>query len=268
MWINGRDPSVDGWSITGLTNWMTVPGVDRATVSIPGIVGTLPAVMGAIGPRQMELTLEPTAALAAVTDRDGMVLDALKDRLRGLLWLRFDDAPTRVVRAVCTGLTVDPLESHTVFSVPTIRVRVMLTAYDPASYDTEPTVLELATTPRELTLGDLPSVAILRWGGAWSSSTSRTFTLRDAGGGARHVMTITTSSTGSLASTDHLEIDFVRRYLTKVEANGTRTNVADWYASSTWPVFDPAYQHRGETGATAEISAGTAQLTYRNAYGL
>ncbi len=268
MWINGRNPADDGWSVMTISGWMIGATSDRPVAGMPGVAAVMPALSATVSPRTLSMTLEPTAALTAITDRDAAVL-TLKDRLRGLVWLRFDDAPTRVVRAVCTAFSVESAESFTVFTVPTVRVVISLTAYDPISYDTEPRVIALASTPTEVPLGDMASTPVIRWGGSWSSSTSRTLILRDAGGVARHTMTVTTSSTGSLASTDHLEIDVARRYLTKVEDDGTRTNVADWYASSTWPVFDPAFQDRSNSRfATVEISAGTAQLTYRRAYGL
>lgn len=266
MWINGRDLDDDGWTLTGLAGWMAGASVQRGVTALQNIGGVVPNSQYTVDQRTMPVTFE--RSLTSITDRDA-ALYTLQDRLRGLLWVRFDDAPARVVRCIATPLVVEPMAEVTVFSVAAIRVRCTLIAYDGASYDTEPQVRALATTPVEIPLGTLPSGGIVTWGGAWTATTARTLILRDAGGVARTTMTVTAPSGESLASTDFLEIDLLRRYVTKVTSAGVRTNEYDWYTSGDWITLDPAYQDRAATRyATLEISAGTAQITYRKAYAL
>ena len=267
MWINGRDLDDDGWTLTGIADWMAAFPRTRGATAIPNISGVAPNTQRTAEARQIPLTFEKE--LTAITDRDAAV-KTLQDHLqRGLLWMRFDDAPTRVVRGEAGPVRIEPMADIVAFSVSTIRARVTVTCYDGASYDTEPQVRALATTPTEVPVGTLPSTPIVRWGGAWTATTARTLIYRDAGGVARATMTFTAPSGESLASTDHLEIDLGRRYVTKVTSAGTRTSEFDWYTSGDWIVIDPAYQDRaGSRYGTLEISAGTAQITYRRAYAL
>jgi len=266
VWINGRDLSSDSWTLIGLSGWMQGVDTRRGVTAIPGVGGVVPGSQQTAEPRSIALAFR--RALTALTDRDAAV-NTLTDRLSGLLWVRFDDAPARVVRCVSGSVRVSPANAAGAFAVATIEAAVTLTAYDGASYDTEPQIRALATTPVEIPLGTLPSGGIVYWGGAWTATTARTLILRDAGGVARTTMTVTAPSGESLASTDYLEIDLARRYVTKVTSAGVRTNEYDWYTSGDWITLDPAYQDRAGTRyATLEVSAGTAQITYRKAYAL
>lgn len=266
MFSNGRDLAADGWILIAIGDWMRAPTFNRSVIALPGIAGVIPGAQQTTDPRTIELTFR--RYLTSILDRDSAVL-TLKDRLRGKLWVRFDDAPTRVIRAVAGPVLVRPTHALTPFSVATIEATVTLTCYDAASYDTEPRILALATTPTEIPLGDLPSIARIMWGGAWTATTVRTLILRDVGGVPRQTITFTAPTGKSLASTDHHEILTGKRYVTKVTSGGTRTNEYDWYTSGGWLVLDPAFQDRDRTRyATVEISAGTAQIIYRKAYGL
>lgn len=269
MWINGWDPENDGWDVTGLSGWMSGPAIQRGSTAIPNIAGVLPNTQYATETRVIAVTLEKN--LTAITDRDAS-LYTLQDRLRGKLWVRFDDAPNRVVRCVASATSVEPMEEITVFSVAAIRVRFTFICYDGFSYDSEPRILALATTPVEVPMGTAPSVITVMWGGAWSATTSRTITYRDTGGVARSVGTFTAPSGKSLGSTDHLVIDSGKGYVTKVASDGTRTASEDWGDDSVGlPVgsLDPALQDRANSRyGTLEISAGTAQIIYRKAYWL
>ena len=269
MWINGWDPENDGWDITGLSGWMAGAPQQRGVTPIPNVGGVVPNSQYNTETRQIAVVMEKD--LSAITDRDAAMY-TLQDRLRGLLWVRFDDAPTRVVRCVATPVTVEPMAEVTVFSVAAIRVRFTFICYDGASYDSEPRVLALSTTPTEIPMGTLPSRAIVTWGGTWNSGDVRTITLRDAGGTARSVGTFTAPAGESLTSTDYIEMNFDTFYLTQVEDDGTRTDVTGWpitVAGLSPGILDPAFQDRANGRyATIEVSAGTAQIIYRKAYAL
>jgi hypothetical protein len=266
MWVDGRNLQDDGWYLIGLTDWMRGVSLARSVTAIPGLYGVAPGTLQSAEPRN--ITLQFRKYLTSITDRDAAVL-TFKDRLRGQRSVRFDDAPTRVVRCEASQPIFTAAEGAPAFAVSTIEASVTLTCYDGASYDTEPRILALATTPTEIPLGDLPISARILWGGAWSASTSRTLTVRDAAGNVRNVMTFTAPSGESLSSTDHHEIHTGKRYITKVTSAGTRTPEYDWYTSGTWLVLDPAWQDRANGRyLTAEVSAGTAQLISRRAYAL
>lgn len=272
MWINGRDPISDGWTLTGISNWYGGLAEQRSTTSIPGVAAVLPgSQLSVSGARAITLTfttIPGVGGLSSLTNRDTFA-NVLADLLSGVLWVRFDDAPTRVVRGEVTSLSFRSAVEGAAFGVPSLEATATLTCYDNASYDTEPRVVTLGTSPVEVPLGTLPSVGRISWGAAWTSATARTITLRDAGGVARYVMTFTAPAAESLSSTEFLEVDTGRRYVTKVTGAGLRTNEYDWYTSGGWLVLDPAWQARAATRfATLEVSAGTAQLVYRRAYAL
>lgn len=266
MWVNGRNLQDDGWYLIELADWMRGVSLTRSATPIPGLAGVAPGTLQSAEARTISLKFRKY--LTTIADRDAAAL-TFKDRLRGRLSVRFDDAPTRVVRCEASLPAFDAADQAPAFAVSTIEATVTLTCHDGASYDTEPRILALSTTPTEIPLGDLPIAARIMWGGAWSATTSRTLTVRDAAGNARIVMTFTAPSGESLASTDHHEIHTGKRYITKVTSAGTRTPEYDWYTSGTWLALDPAWQDRANGRyLTGEISAGTAQLISRRAYAL
>lgn len=266
MYLNGRDPITDGWIPIALSGWMSGPVVRRGARAIPDTTGVIPSLRQTPDPRTIRLRLR--RYLSVLADRDAAQL-ILQDRLSGLLHVRFDDAPTRVVRCVASLPQFQPVHEITAFSIATIEAEVLLTCYDGASYDTEPRVLALSTTGVEIPLGSLPSAGVISWGGAWTATTSRTLIIRDHGGVARVTQTLTAPTGESLGATDFLELLTAPRYVSKVTSAGTRTAEEEWVPGVTWIALDPAWQHRTEARSlTLEISAGTAQITYRKAYAL
>lgn len=266
MWVNGRNLQDDGWYLIGLADWMRGVSLTRSATAIPGLAGVAPGTLQSSEARTIALRFRKY--LTTIADRDAAAL-TFKDRMRGQLSVRFDDAPTRVVRCEASQPAFEAADQAPAFAVSTIEATVTLTCYDGASYDTEPRILALSTTPTDIPLGDLPVAVRLTWGGAWSATVARTCTVRDAAGNARAVLTLTAPSGESLSATDHHEIHTGKRYITKVTSAGVRTPEGDWYTSGAWLVLDPAWQDRANGRyLTAEISAGTAQLTYRKAYAL
>lgn len=266
MWINGRDLASDSWTLVGLGDWLGGVTLERSGLAVPSVAGAVPSTAQTSGARR--ITMRFRRRLTVLTDRDAALLTLL-DRTRGLCWVRFDDAPTRVIRGEFSKPRAVPVANVGALTEPTIEAEVTFTAYNAASYDTEPRVLVLGTSAVEVPLGDLASGGVFCWGAAWSAGVTRTLTLRDAGGVARWTGTFTTPSGESLASTEFLEVNLWRRYLTKVTGPGVRTNAYHWFASGVWPLLDPAYQSRAAARyATLEASAGTLQLTSRRAYAL
>lgn len=272
MFINGRDPEHDGWIPIQLSGWRAGMAVSRAVTAIPNVGGVSPSTVQQAAPREIKMGFR--RRLSALGDRDA-ALSTLATLLSGQLFVRFDDSPDRLVQCYAAPIRVDAVHEIAVFATPTFEVSVVLVCYDGASYDVEPRVVALTTTPVDIPLGTLPSTFFLLWGGAWSAGASRTLTLRDAAGTVRSTMTFTAPSIAagdpadeSLGSSDVLEVDISRRYVTKL-ASSVRTNQYDWYASGGWIGLDPAYQDlENSRYASLEASAGTAQIIYRRAYAL
>jgi hypothetical protein len=266
MLINGRDLATDGFTLIQLTGWSSPPAWQRSTAALPNIHGVVPALWTSVEPRQITVGVRYYCTTLAA--RQGALL-TLQDRLTGLLTLRFDDWTDRVVRGVASAIRVTSMDPGGAFAIPGIEMAFTITAYDGASYDAEPRVLALTTTPTAVALGTLPSAGLIRLDGAWTSSTARTVTFRAASGVSQGTLTLTAPSTASLAAGDGLEIDLGRQYVTKVTAAGVRTNAYAWKTAGAWFALDPAYADRAATQyATLEVSTGTGSLLYRPAYAL
>lgn len=261
MWINGRNPADDSWTLIGLTGWMSGVPLARPAVPLSGVYGVIPGLQQSAAARTITLTFR--CMLTAITARDAAIA-TLKSRLRGLLSVRFDDAPSRVVRCEAQPPVFSPDTPGTELSVSTIDATVTLTCYDGASYDIEPRVLVITSTPTVVPLGDLPAHGHLLWSGAWTATTNRYATLRTVGGETVSVLLLQAPSGESLASTDFIEIDLSRRYITKVDSAAARTNQYDWrIANPNWLRLDPTFGP-----VTLDVDAGAAVLLYRRAYAL
>lgn len=266
MLINGRDLDLDGFTLIALSGWSSPPSWQRAITALPDVHGVIPATRTTVDVRQMRMAIR---IMCATLGERQTKLQALQDRLSGLLTLRFDDWPTRIVRAVAGAITVTSVDPGGAFAIPSIEVAVPLIAYDGASYDAEPNVIALTTTPAAIPVGTLPTTGVVRLDGSWSTGASRTLTVRHANGQSVATLTLTAPTGQSLAATDVLEIDLARRYITKVTGAGARTNAYSWKASGAWFAIDPAWAHRSASRTpTLELSTGTGTLLCRPAYAL
>lgn len=267
MLYNGRDLTSDGWYTIAVSQWLDGPKIQRASVPIPGVAGVIPATRAMVGERALNCTVR--AYPSTLADR-ATLLRTLQDRIySGLLAVRTDDWTDRIVRCVAGPLTVVPAVPTAVFASAVIDASFTLSAYDGASYDAEPRVLVLSTSPTALALGTLPSHGIIQLTGAWSAGVSRTLTLRNAGGVAVATLVLTAPTGKSLTSSEFLELDCTRRYITHVTSAGVRTNAYAWKSGGTWFALDPAHADRANgRDATFETSAGVGVFFYRRAYAL
>lgn len=271
--INGRTLASLGVSGRALSGWLDAPAVQRQTTVIPGLLGVAPSPIMTSTAREIKLTLN--VPVASLTGR-AAALNTLTDALSGLLTLRFDDTPGRIVRAVAGPLTVASIAPNASMNEigKNLIVSVSFLAYDAASYDAEPLALVLGSTPVQVKLGTLPSPGILQWSGSWSTSASRTLTYRGVNGIAYGEMVFTAPaapeySPDSLSSSEFLEIDFARQYITHVTNTGVRTKAYDWLTSGQWFAPDPTDAYRaGDQWPTLDVSAGVGFFLYRRAYAL
>lgn len=271
--INGRTLASLGVSARALEGWLDAPTTQRQTTVIPGLLGVAPSPITTSAAREIKLTLN--VPVNALTGR-AAALNTLQDALSGLLTLRFDDTPGRIVRAVAGPLTVASIAPRIAMneSGRNLIVSVPFLCYDAASYDAEPVPLVLGSTPVPIKLGTLPSPGILQWSGSWSTSASRTLTYRGVNGIAYGEMVFTAPaspeySPSSLSSSEFLEIDFARQYITHVTNAGVRTRAYDWLTSGEWFAPDPTHGYRaGDQWPTLDVSAGVGLYLYRRAYAL
>ena len=267
MLVDGRDLASDGFDLIKLSGIYRGPEVRRDSSAAPDTAGQFVGIRQTVGPRDIQCVYR--CQLTALAQRQAKIT-TLQDRLGGLLTLRFSDWTDRIVRAVCTSFVpAPPDDPDNIYAVSTLDIAVTLTAYNAASYSAEPRIVALTTSPANVQLGTLPSVGIIQLAGAWTSSTSRTITIRNAAGQVVSSMALTAPSTDSLSSSEFLEVDTVRRYITKVSATGVRTNAYSWKPSGAFVVLDNVGGDRANSRyVTAEVSTGTAVLIYRLAYGL
>jgi hypothetical protein len=266
MLINGRDLDLDGFLLVGLSGWASPPAWQRTVTALPDVHGVVPATRTTVDVRQMRMVVR---IMCSTLSERQTKLQTLQDRISGLLTLRFDDWPGRVVRALAGAISVASVDPGGAFAIPAIEVTIPLVAYDGASYDAEPRVLALTTTPAAVSVGTLPSTGVLRLDGSWSAGASRTVTVRHANGQSTATLTFTAPTGQSLAAADVLEIDLSRRYVTKVTGAGVRTNAYSWKASGNWFGVDPAWGDRATSRfPTLELSTGTGTFLYRPTYAL
>jgi hypothetical protein len=271
--INGRSLASLGVTARALEGWLDGPVVQRESTVIPNLLGVSPSPVMTGAARQIRLTVN--VPVAGLTSRAAAIA-TLQDALTGLLTLRFDDTPGRIVRAVAGPLTVASISDRASMNAlgANMIASVVFLATDNASYDAEPLPVVLGSTPAEIELGTLPSPGIIQWSGSWSTSASRTLTYRGVNGIAYGSMVFTAPATpeyspSSLSSSEFLEIDLGRQYITHVTNTGARTRAYDWLASGSWFVPEPADARRSAgRWPTLDVSAGVGLFLYRKAWAL
>lgn len=266
--INGKTLASLGVTPRELTGWLDGPALLHATTAIPNVVGVYAATATTTAARELRLTV--VASLSALTDRAAK-LATLKDAVAGLVTLRFDDTPGRIVRAIAgpmTSASIAPQLAMTA-TASSLIVTIPFIALDGASYDDEARVYALSTTPTQIELGTLPAPGILQWSGAWTAGTARTLTYRALNGIAYGSLTFTPPTGASLSASEYLEIDLGRQYVTKVDSTGGRTNAYSWKSAGTWFVPDSIDADRtAPRWPTLDISAGAAIWLTRRAWSL
>jgi hypothetical protein len=211
-----------------------------------------------------EMTLAVNIPAATIGDR-ATGLDAMDEALQGLVPLTFDDAPGRVIRVICTGRTVVGVGGADPFVVRPVVATYTLTAADGASYDVEPMIYALGTTPVPLSLGTLPSLGIVQLMGSWTGE--RTITYRAPNGVVYGTLGITVPGAETLLATEYLELDLSRRTIVRVGPTGTRVSVYAWKSSGRWFAPDPTDSTRALGAApTLALSGGTGLYLTRRAW--
>ena len=130
MIINGHDLATDGFVTIELSGWLSPPAWQRGTTALPDVFGVAPNLRTTVGPRTIKMAVRTYCT--SLADRQTKLM-LLQDRLTGLLHVRFDDWPNRIVRCVAGAIAVSSVDKGGAFAVPTLEVAFDLTAYDGAS---------------------------------------------------------------------------------------------------------------------------------------
>lgn len=268
MKINGQTEANLGIKLVSLSGWMEGPAMNRSLTALPQTIGAVPAGFATVSPRQIECTFRIDAA--ALSDREAK-LATLQDAVTGLVLLSFDDHPTRLVRAVCTSYVAAGVTERAILIVPSFTVTLRFVAWDPASYDEEPSVISFGSTPKPIPMGTLPSPGVVFITGALSSGSSRTLTYRSFNGIAYGTLTLTppSSPAESLGANDWLEVNLMRRTIVKCTSAGARSSVYHWKSGDAWFTPEPADSNRtSNLSPTLAIDSGAASYVYRRAWAL
>lgn len=197
--------------------------------SYPGLTGGRFETLQTVAPRVIELEGHHIGSDFGARAR---WLDTLKTALRGRLPIRWADTPDRVAYGVATLTTADSA-SPLAWVDPTLRIRVLITCADTASYDRHAAILPLSTTPRAVPLGTLPSGGELGVLGAYDGALSVDL-LSPTGVTLERLALVDLALAAGEALTVRLDPPHA---LVLTRADGTQVAVAQWRsvtASSRW----------------------------------
>jgi len=232
------------WQVCTLDGHLapTVPQVaPLALGNSPGVFGTELRVSG------RTITIGCDVRPASLPDRQ-VLMDGLRRRLGGLLEVRTDDLPSRVLMAVLQDVQV---EFYTgAHAQAPVYVTLTLLAVDPARRDIEPLLYGLSTARVACPLGtdtSAPDVWI------FGACTNPAIVLRAHTGAEVARMTFAVV----LAADDALVVEAAAQRITRYVAGVVQTGAANGlaaFASGAFPVLDPA------DGAADGSSWPTVQL--------
>jgi len=157
-WINRVAVERLGMRLVRATNWMSsgaTAGVE--TLQTPGLTGGRVQPLRSTQP--LVITLEGNFLEVSTDDRIAAA-NLVADALRGLLEIRFADAPDRVIRGVAGPIQFAPLTDK--FFVPSkrasaVKATIPITCVDSARYALQPRQLVIDQTPTPVRLGSLAS---------------------------------------------------------------------------------------------------------------
>lgn len=157
-WINNWPVEAWGMRLLRPLNWLSSSATPAAAaVMAPGM--TAGQYEGLQPAAPLELSLEGVFPESDIPTRVG-IANTVVDGLRGLLEIRFADAPTHVLFGVAHPMVVTPLTEKTFFPgkrTAAVKVSIAITCADGARYSRHARQLGLSTTPRAIPTGTLPS---------------------------------------------------------------------------------------------------------------
>lgn len=262
--INGLSLATLGITPRELTGWLDAPSEERSVLPLPNTLGVATGGVGTVSERSAMLV---GTVLCSTTTERATKLSAIREQLIGTICVRRDDVPNMVFRALAGPTTVVSVTGNAWFQASVV-ITIPFRLTDVVSYDVEPRPIIVSSTPVQIPTGTAATVGFLHWGGAWSTGVARTLTYRGVNGISYGTLTLTPPASASLTSSEYLELDFDKQYITKIDSAGARTSAYDWKSGGAWFAIDPADSavQAANRFPTLEISAGTGLFLYRRAW--
>ena len=258
--VNGTDLADLGFTLSDVQPWLSGPKLTRVLTALPGFTGAIPSA-GATAESRL-ITARSLIRPASVAERLAL-LDKVADlAMHGMNELVFPDAPDRVMRGLYLSSDVEVYAPRLVSTEG--EVTVGWVCPDAAKYARQPRGIVLGTTPKPIPLGTLPSGGIWRIMGPLSGAISLQYR------GQNGVLLGELTVTGTLTTSEHLDVDLDERTITKWSNVGVGTSAYSWKsAASYWFRLDAGDGTRGlSEWATLQqsVAAGGGLFLYRRAY--
>lgn len=266
-WINNAACEALGMRMVRYDGWMssgsTAPVQPRM---MPGTTGGRYAGLQSSAP--LQLALEGNFLEVTVDDRVAAA-NACANALRGLLEIRFADAPDRVIRGVAGPIQFTPLTNNfftTSRRAGAVRASIPITCVDSARYAQNARQIILGTMPVPVPLGSLPSGGDIYVLGALTGSLD--IELYSHTGLRTHVLALRDIDIDADGFA-RVRIDPPHAVLVYA-ADGEASSVANWRSltlSSRW--WKPTPYHADSARALwpmLRLSAGTGVYRYHQAW--
>lgn len=258
-----NDTPIEALGLVMVDNGPLLGGVpvSRDVQPWPGRAGGLAAQSATIGPRTVRFVADATVTTVAARTA---VLDRLSDLLTGLVEVRFDDAPSRVLRGLVSVYEADvPVPPRWVNIAP--RVVVEITCPLATRWDAQPTSRVLSATPTDIPVGTAPHGGVIFLTGTAAGALSGEVRLRYRGVSGVILNELVLSA--SLLAGEFLRIDLDAATLTRVTTAGVESNAYAWRTGGTF--FRPAPRdgvRDVSAWPTLELTAGTGLYVFRRQY--
>lgn len=258
--VNGTDLAELGFVLSDMQPWLSGPRLVRTLTAMSGFTGAIPSTSATVESRLITARslVRPTTFAARLA-----LLDGLADlTMHGMNELVFPDAPDRVMRGLYVSSDVEIYAPRFVSTEG--EVTVGWVCPDAAKYDRQPRGVVLGTTPKPIPMGTLPSGGIWRIMGPLSGAISLQYRAQNG------VLLGELTVTGTLTTSEHLDVDLDQRTITKWSNVGVATSAYSWKASTTyWFRLDAGDGTRSLSEwptLQQSIAAGGGLFLYRRAY--
>jgi hypothetical protein len=231
--------------------------VTRATQSWQGRAGGIASPVGTVGPRVVRMVADARVASAAARLA---LMDALADTLTGLIEVRYEDAPDRVLRGTARVFEAAVAMAPSWVNLDP-RVVVEIECPNAARVDVEPRSVVLGATPAAVPVGTLPHGGRVFLTGAAAGALSTETRLRYRG--VSGVLLGELVLLPALLAGEFLTIDLDAPSLVRTTTAGVTSNVYGWKTGGAF--FRPAPRdgvRSADAWGTLELTAGAGLYVY------
>lgn len=263
-WINNTPCEWLGLTLQRAPQWMSGGAAGATSIERqPGLSG------GRYVPLReaSDLTITLQGRFRGLTlETRSTAANMFTNALRGMLEIRFPDAPTHVVRGVASPAVITPARDNAQFAEPDMLISVDIHCADTARYSQNARQIVLGTIPVPVPLGSLPSGGDIYVLGALTGSLD--VELYSHTGMRTHVLALRSIDIPA-GGFSRLRIDPPHAVLV-YDATGEASSVADWRSltlSSRWWKPTPFYADASrDLWPMMRLSAGTGVYRYHQAW--